>query len=198
MQTITRANIQEIFEALNSQIRVAGGEPISLVVIGGTALAALGLISRTTRDVDVLGELISSAQPESIREIEKFPDWLTEAAERVRRDFNLPQNWLNSGPTSQVRTGLPEGFQERLIKRRYGSYLQINFCSRLDQIHFKLHASVDRGGYHVEDLAALRPSEEELQIAARWALTQDVSETFKELLKDLLIKTGYENVASEL
>ena len=198
MQTIAPVNIERIFKALDSQIGVAGGKPISLVVIGGTALAALGFVSRTTRDVDVLGELLPSEQSAPIKEIEKFPNWLMEAAEKVRRDFNLPQNWLNSGPTSQVRTGLPKWFRERLIERRYGSYLKIYFCGRLDQIHFKLYASVDRGGYHVQDLAALNPSGKEVLAAARWTLTQDVSETFKELLKDFLIQHGYDNVAQEL
>lgn len=198
MQTIAPANIEEIFKALNSQIGLAGGEPISLVVIGGTALAALELVSRSTRDVDVLGELILTERPSVIKEIEKFPDWLIDAAEKVRRDFNLPDNWLNYGPTSQVRTGLPDGFQNRLVERKYGSYLQIFFCDRLGQIYFKLYASIDRGGYHVQDLAALSPSDEELLAASRWTLTQDTSEIFKELLKEFLKQHGYENVADEL
>lgn len=41
MQTIAPSQIDEIFYALNSQIEVAGGESVSLVVIGGTALTAL-------------------------------------------------------------------------------------------------------------------------------------------------------------
>lgn len=198
MKTIAPLIIDEIFHALNSQIKVVGGNPISLVVIGGTALAALGLISRTTKDVDVLGELVFTKQPPLIREIETFPDWLLEAAEKVRRDFDLAENWLNSGPTSQVRTGLPDGFQDRLVEKRYGDYLSIFFSDRVDLIHFKLYASVDRGGYHVQDLAALDPSEDELLAASQWVLTQDVSETFRELLKDFLAQRGYENVAEKL
>ncbi len=58
MQLIAPSQIDEIFHALNSQIAVADGEPVSLVVIGGTALAAMGLVYRTTQDVDVLGEVI--------------------------------------------------------------------------------------------------------------------------------------------
>ncbi|MFV2081958.1 MAG: hypothetical protein ACC669_08825 [bacterium] len=44
MQTVAHSNIDEIFQALNIQIAAAGGKPISLVVIGGTALAAMGLV----------------------------------------------------------------------------------------------------------------------------------------------------------
>jgi len=198
MQTIAPANIEEIFKALDRQIGVAGGLPIALVVIGGTALAALGFVSRTTRDVDVLGEFLSSEQSASIKEIEQFPDWLIVAAEKVRRDFDLPGNWLNSGPTSQIKTGLPEGLQERLVEKKYGKFLSIHFCDRLDQIHFKLYASVDRGGYHVQDLTTLNPADEELLAASRWTLTQDVSLTFKKLLNDFLRQHGYQNVAERL
>jgi len=49
-------NLNEIFFALDQQIEVHGGVPISLVVCGGTALAALGFVSRTTKDVDVLAQ----------------------------------------------------------------------------------------------------------------------------------------------
>jgi hypothetical protein len=198
MQTIAPTIIDDIFSALNSQLGIANGKPISLVVIGGTALAALGFVSRTTKDVDVLGELTPSEQPTLIKEIENFPKWLMEAAEKVRRDFDLPDNWLNFGPTSQVRAGLPDGLKDRLVEKKYGSYLQIYFCDRLDQIHFKLYASIDRGGYHVQDLVALDPTDEELLAASRWVLTQDVSITFRELLKDFLSQHGYENVTQEL
>jgi len=194
MQRIATSNIGEIFEALDRQIGSAGGEPVALVVIGGTALAVLGYVSRTTKDVDVLGELASDPK-HTIREIRAFPDWLVKAAKKVRRDFNLPDNWLNFGPTAQIRTGLPEGFRERLTEKKYGNFLRICFCDRLDQIHFKLYASIDRGGYHVEDLAALNPSVDEILKASRWVLTQDVSFPFKELLKDFLRRHGYRNAA---
>jgi len=198
MQTIAHSNIDEIFKALNTQIAAVGGESISLVVIGGTALAAMGLVSRTTKDVDVIGEFFPNEDPPHVKEIERFPDWLIEAAEKVRRDFDLAENWLNFGPTSQIRTGLPEEFQDRLVEKKYGDFLRIFFCDRLDQIHFKLYASIDRGGYHVQDLVALDPTGLELLTASRWALTQDVSITFKELLKDFLSQQGYENVAEKL
>ncbi|GEM_PF-6940788 len=37
--------MDEIFEALERQIREEEGERVSLVIIGGTALAALGVLS---------------------------------------------------------------------------------------------------------------------------------------------------------
>ena len=198
MGLIAPSQIDQIFHALDSQIAVSGGEPISLVVIGGTALAAKGLVLRTTKDVDVLCEVIFSGHKILIREILRFPDWLIEAAEKVRRDFYLPENWLNFAPSLQIRTGLPDGFEGRMTEKIYGDHLRIFFIDRVDQIHFKLYASVDRGGYHVQDMTALEPTDEELFMASRWILTQDVSAAFKEILKDFLVKHGYENVAEKI
>ena len=198
MRQVDPQSIEEIFTALDRQIEVHGGKVLGLVVCGGTALAALGLVMRTTKDVDILGMVMDTQHGLVIQELTEFPRWLTEAAKKVGRDFDLPENWLNLGPASQVESGLPEGFEERLIRRRYGKYLTIYFISRIDQIHFKLYASVDRGEYHVEDLNALSPTEEEIERAARWVITQDVSITFKLLLKDFLEVQGYGAISERI
>ncbi len=190
--------IDQIFTALDRQIEAQDGRPLSLVVCGGTALAALGLVTRTTKDVDVLGEAIETGKSLTIQKTLRFPEWLIMASERVRRDFDLPENWLNLGPASQVETGLPEGFEKRLVKRNYGSFLTIYFISRIDQIHFKLYAAVDRDDYHVEDLLNLKPTDNEMEKAARWVISQDVSEGFRLSLKDFLERHGYESVAERI
>lgn len=188
---ISEENIEKIFNALDRQILVAGGGRISLVVCGGTALTALGLVSRTTKDVDVLGSL----ENEDVRKIGRFPEWLSEAAAKVAEDFDLPVDWLNLGPESQLDTGLPEGLAGRLERRAYGRQLTVCFISRIDQIHFKLYASLDRGGYHVQDLIKLAPVESELRQACRWVLTQDVSPGFKALLVSFLEQHGHGKLA---
>jgi len=190
--------INEIFEALDRQIGVHGGVPLGIVVCGGTALSALGLVIRTTRDVDVLGTVLETQNGLSIQRITRFPEWLVEAADRVGRDFDLPENWLNLGPASQVGSGLPEGFEKRLVKGVYGHFLSVYFISRLDQIHFKLYAAVDQDDYHVQDLFALKPTEDEIEMAANWVVTQDVSEVFKALLKDFLEIYKYGDIAKRI
>jgi len=127
-----------------------------------------------------------------------FPEKLVRAAKTTADLLNLPEDWLNSGPADLFRMGLPDGFVERLQKKIVGECLVMHFVSRTDQIHFKLYASVDRGGYHVTDLKALNPTAEELFIAAKWCMTQDVSEGFLYLLKDFLRVFGFENVAERL
>ncbi|MDQ2629944.1 MAG: DUF6036 family nucleotidyltransferase [Actinomycetota bacterium] len=173
--------------ALGEQL-AAAGERFELVVVGGSGLLALGEIERSTRDVDLValrnGERLGTAQP--------LPGPLRRAAERVARDFGLDAGWLNGGPTSLLDFGLPEGFLGRLDSRSYGEALAVHFASRYDQIHFKLYAMVDEGGpgKHEQDLRALAPSEAELLAAARWSLTHDVSEGYRENLVKALEHLG--------
>jgi len=190
---IDEKNIETIFIALDRQILAAEGVPISLVVCGGTALTALGLVLRTTKDVDVLGTL----EEGEVRKMGSFPGWLSEAAARVAADFDLPADWLNLGPESQLDTGLPRGLPERLERKTYGKRLTIYFVGRIDQIHFKLYASLDRGGYHVQDLFKLAPTSAELLEASRWVLTQDVSTGFKTILVSFLRQHGHEELAGK-
>ncbi|HZX11702.1 MAG TPA: DUF6036 family nucleotidyltransferase [Acidobacteriota bacterium] len=195
---INKNNLDEILHALDRQIEVHGGSPISLVVCGGTALFALGLILRTTKDIDVLGIVSKEHGQILIKRINKFPKYLIEASKAVQKDFGLPEGWINKGPTSQVDSGLPHGFEERLVEKKYGNYLSIYYISRLDQIFFKLYAAVDRNDYHVDDLFQLKPTQREIEEAARWVLTQDVSIGFKTILIDFLRKHGYEDISKRI
>lgn len=73
------------------------------------------------------------------------------------------------------------------------------FLDRLDLIYLKVHAAADTGpGKHVNDLLALKPAEEELEAAAKWTLTQDVSAQFRFILKDMPQKLGYGKVSDRI
>lgn len=165
----------------------ARGERFELVIIGGAALLALGLVDRVTRDVDV----VAVRQGESLLSPEPLPPALREARDRVAADFGISQSWLNSGPGTFVRDGLPAGFVERLETRTYGQSLVVHFASRVDQIHFKLYAAVDMGpGKHESDLRVLQPTKEELLEAARWSRALDPSPGFKQVLQECLVHFG--------
>ncbi len=187
MTVVSDSNrVDELLSALAEQL-AADGEPIELVVIGGSALLALGLIERATRDVDVVALL---SDGELVRP-DPLPDRLIRARDRVARDFALPSDWLNAAPQSLLDFGLPAGFVDRLERRRYGDFLTVHFASRLDQIHFKLYALVDQGsGKHEQDLRALRPAPGELLQAAQWARTHDPSEGFRRELTNALAYLG--------
>lgn len=200
MIMIEKDSIEEILNALDRQIQVFHGSPIGLVICGGTALAALGLITRTTRDVDVLARASMIDGDIQVQEMEQFPDWLQSAAAQVGRDFSLPSNWLNLDPASQVSSGLPTGLTSRLVREEYGSFLTAFFLDRLDQIFFKLYAAVDggRGDRHVQDLLALKPQIDEIEAATDWVLTQDGSGGFRSILKDFLEQHNYESAAKHI
>jgi hypothetical protein len=183
----------QVLAALGDQLAAVGAR-YELVVIGGSGLLALGIIERSTRDVDILalrsGEKLDSANP--------LPAPLQAARDRVARDFSLPDEWLNAGPTDLLDFGLPDGFTERLERRDYGEALTIYLASRYDQIHFKLYALVDQGpGKHEDDLRALQPTDEELLAAARWARTHDTSEPFAAILDQALSHLGVRDVGPQ-
>ena len=171
-QPIDAGTVDELLSALGEQLALRE-EPYSIVVVGGSALLALGLISRPTRDIDVVALL----DDESLVSAKPLPEGLLQAAGIVAADFGLPQDWLNDGPAALTDFGLPDGFLERAVRRDYGKALHVRFASREDQIHFKLYAVVDQGaGRHLTDLEALAPTESELVLAARWTRTHDASE----------------------
>ena len=180
------AATEDLLHALADQL-AAHGERYTLAVVGGSALLALGLVSRATKDVDVLAIVedrgLVSAQP--------LPAALLDAAHTVARDFGLPDDWLNPGPTSLLDLGLPDGLYERAQHRVYGLGLEVLFASRVDQIHLKLYATVDQGaGKHLDDLEALHPTEQELLDAARWSRTHDPSEGYRSVLARVLAHFG--------
>lgn len=183
---------------LAETIEFGGYPPQHFVVCGGSSLLALELVSRTaTRDVDVLARL----EDRKLVQAKPLPDWLMLAAESVRNELDLPQNWFNAGPAddSFFRWGFPEGIEARLIEKQYGDHLAISFISRYDQIFFKLYASADSGpGRHYTDLRELQPTRDELLAAARWTRIQDPSEGFEMVLGQLLKELGHADLADEI
>ena len=193
-QQIDLSRLTNALRQLNEQLLLMGAPATELVVCGGSALIATGLILRTTSDVDIIAFMSSN----ELKESEPLPDYLLRAASNVGRAMGLPGDWLNNGPASQFRMGLPDGFKERLHSFVIGEKLTMHYIGRYDQIFFKTYASADRGGYHVSDLRALNPSEHELMAAAKWCMTQDVSDEFRGVLKDMFLQLGWKNVSKRI
>lgn len=167
-----------------------------LVVCGGSALLALGLVKRTTKDVDVLAGVDAATGLVDPRPLSTA---LSSVVDEVGAQLDLPRGWLNAGPADQMLAGLPQGFLSRLIRRDYGPRLTIYYPDRYDLIHLKLFAAIDQGpGRHVSDLLALAPTAEEMLAAGCWVLTQDASESFPSLVKEAITHLGYPHVASQL
>jgi hypothetical protein len=194
MSNITPESTDVLLSALGEQL-AAGGERFELVVIGGSALLALGLVDRTTKDVDI----VAIRSDGDLENADPLPEGLMAARDLVARDFSLLPRWLNPGPAKLLEFGLPEGFVDRLERRDYGSGLTVYFASRYDQIHFKLYAAVDEGGpgKHEADLRALDPTEAELIAAARWSRSHDPSPGYAKELRGALEFLGVSDVDLE-
>lgn len=158
-----------------------------LYVVGGGALQLLGLIVRSTKDIDVVGlverDVVMPARP--------LPPPLRAAITDVATLLDISESWMNPGPASPLDLGLPEGALQRSIRREWAG-LALRLAAREDQICFKLYAAVDQGpdSKHFEDLIMLGPSGDELLVAAKWARTHDPSAGFRDQLVRALRDLG--------
>jgi hypothetical protein len=191
---------EEALRLLNGRLALAGRPRFNLIICGGAALLAAGLVLRTTRDVDIVALMDDDGM---LLDPAPLPEILVQAALEVADDLGLPKDWLNNGPSSGegglFRMGLPEGFVQRLTWITVGDLLKVGYISRYDQIHFKLYAAVDQpGSYHTDDLRQLKPTEDELLEAANWSRSHDPSPGYREALQWLLREMGYEHLSDRV
>jgi len=198
-KVFSRDQLFETLSLLSERLRLNGSKHYALLVCGGSALIAMDYKVRVTKDVDVVAMInkdrfLSDPYP--------LPEELLKAVNDVSVDMGLPTNWLNNGPSrgegGLFRMGLPVGIEKRALRKDFGDNLTVFWIDRIDQIYFKLYASMDRGGYHIDDLLVLKPTPEEILSAANWCMTHDVSEGFRHILISFLRRFGYESVIAEL
>jgi hypothetical protein len=163
-------------------------ETYAIVVLGGAALNLLGIVDRVTTDVDILAfaEQAGGQPGKLVEPPDPLPEPLVRAARTVARDLGLDDDWLNTGPALQWRSGLPRGLEGRVHWRQYGPALQVGLVDRYDLIFFKLYAAADSTGpqsVHYQDLLALQPRAEDLAAARDWVATQDASPEFQRVLE---------------
>jgi hypothetical protein len=201
MNRLDSERITQALQLLGDRLALANVGPYGLVVCGGAALISCGLVSRmTTHDVDIVAIMDMGADLVSP---DPLPDELIRIAFQVAEDLDLPETWLNNDPSREpgglYQLGLPEGIVGRLTQRDFGEHLTVYFVSRIDQIYFKVFAAVDSGpGRHVDDLIELKPSPDEIEKAALWAMTHDRSVEFRTVLVSMLRQMGFENVAERI
>jgi hypothetical protein len=137
---------------------------LEAVVVGGAALGLLGVITRETRDCDVIDP--------------NLPATITQAAESFAAQMTadgtvLRGDWLNNGPISLTGV-LPAGWRERLQVIFRGQAVLLRTLGRPDLLKTKLFALCDRG-QDLADCVALEPSAEELAEALPWLEQQDLN-----------------------
>ncbi len=134
------------------------------VVIGGAALGLLGVVSRQTRDFDILYPKLPEAVQDAAREFAKF---------RSANGDPLTDDWLNNGPSS-LTDALPTGWKDRLQVAYTGEAITLHCLGRIDLLRSKLFALCDRG-IDLQDCLALAPTNFELEEIRRWLEEQDAN-----------------------
>jgi hypothetical protein len=152
---------------------------LEAVVIGGTALALLGVTSRQTRDCDVLHPELPPEIATAAREF---------AAELRARGEDLGAEWLNNGPISLTQV-LPRGWELRLQPAFEGAAITLHALGRLDLLRSKLFALCDRG-FDLPDCLALSPTAEELNTIIPWLSEQDLNPDWPKHVEGTLSDLG--------
>ena len=107
--------IERLLRALGEKMDYYNCQPLGLVICGGTALLVGGIVSRVTRDVDIVAFCRwegSGLKMESAPAV--LPDDVRKCLAEVAEDFGLKNSWLNTGPRGLFTQGLPEGMEKRL------------------------------------------------------------------------------------
>jgi hypothetical protein len=154
-------NPRETLEAFDRHL-AARGLRLDAVVIGGAALNLLGVISRATKDCDILDPALPPAIADAARSF---------AAEVRLRGSVLQDDWLNNGPASLV-SALPSGWRDRLQGAFSGFAIELRCLGREDLLRSKLFALCDRG-FDLGDCLALAPIADELRAILPWLEQQD-------------------------
>jgi hypothetical protein len=173
------------------------GQGYEIVLVGGGDLVLRGVVSRATRDADIVGQRLGDGRIVPLR---RLPDGLAKAVVEVADAHDLAPDWLNVGPESLLELGLPAGFEDRLTARHYGG-LTVWLAGVYDLICFKLYAAADHWpsrDRHLDDLRTLRPTEADLLSAARWSMTHDPSPAFRSQLAAVLAHLGLEDADARL
>ena len=82
----------------------------SFTICGGASLFLQGIVKRTTRDVDVVGE--------------ELDDLLKEAAISVAENMGLKPGWLNTEPKA-LALDMKEGWEQRIFLVFEDTHLKI-------------------------------------------------------------------------
>jgi hypothetical protein len=156
------------------------GLRLEAIVIGGCALNFLGVVSRPTRDCDVLSP--------------KLPQEVRDAARAfAATQADLDEDWLNNGPASLAPL-LPAGWEAEAHPIFEGTAVRLLAPGRLDLLRSKLFALCDRA-LDLPDCVALAPTPSELDAVRPWLREQDTNELWPahvdETLADLARRLGH-------
>ena len=190
-----------LLSELAEWLQFEGIEPIEWLVCGGVAMALQNLNTRTTQDVDVLGEWNNSTL--TVICLDHFPEKVNSCIRRVIANHpeldGLKDDWINLGPSHLAKVGLPDGFARRIRSMKFGRTLTLHLLNRVDLIPLKLYAASDRFSprqqIHFADLKLLNGSFDELDKALDWIRTLSDFEEKRPEIQAVLERLGYDDLA---
>lgn len=181
-----KEEIEAALSEMGRQMALHDASHLTVLCCGAAALCAVNVLSRSTLDVDAIGGVDSEDQ---VVLIEAFSKETAAAVAATAQKLGLTENWFNLEASAILDRGLPEGAVARSARhaRSFGPCFTVRFMDRLDLIALKMFAALDpaKGRRHVEDLAAINPSREEVLHGLRWMSAWPSSPHFKAALHNL-------------
>jgi hypothetical protein len=192
-----KEEIEHALKVLGRRMALDGAPDMEVLCCGASALCVLGLLSRSTMDVDVLGVVVRDLD---LDPCEVFPMEMERAIANAGLELGLADDWFNGSASRLLERGVPAGTLERSFahRRTFGPCLTVRFLDRRDQVALKLFAAMDPvdGIRHLKDLEEISPEAEEISHALEWMEEWESSISFRTKLKEIVTGLGFENLAS--
>ena len=194
-----KEEIEWALSTLSRRMALTGAEDLEVLCCGASALCVLGLLSRSTMDVDVLG--IISDEKEVIP-CEHFSLEMEAAIAASGRELGLPDDWFNGSASTLLQQTLPTGALERSKKHRqeFGPCLVVRFLDRMDQVALKLFAAMDPkdGQRHLRDLEDISPTRSEITHAITWMTSWKSNQAFRDRLAYFVESFDFPDLAKNI
>lgn len=194
-----KEEIERALSTLARRMALSGAADLEVLCCGASALCVLGLLSRSTLDVDVLGII---SEEKEVLPCERFSPEMETAIADSGRELGLPDDWFNGSASTLLQRTIPAGALERSKKHRkeFGPCLTVRFLDRTDQVALKLFASMDPkdGQRHLRDLEKISPTHSELTHAVAWMSSWDSNQEFRERLAYLVEGFDFPDLAETI
>ena len=167
-----KEEIERALSTLSRRMALSSADDLEVLCCGASALCVLGILSRSTMDVDVLG-IISD---ESILvPCEHFSPEMETAIAASGRELGLPNDWFNGSASTLLQRSLPIGALERSGKHR-----------------------MKYGQRHLKDLEEISPTRSEILHAIEWMSSWKSNQAFRDRLAYLVEGFDFPDLAESI
>jgi len=110
-----KEEIEHALTVLGRRMALDGAPDMEVLCCGASALCVLGLLTRSTMDVDVLGVVV---RDRDLNPCEVFPEEMERAIANAGLELGLAEDWFNGSASRLLERGVPEGTLERALVHR--------------------------------------------------------------------------------